>query len=122
KLLAAGEDQRPGWLGKLRKYRWNGRIPDELARQATASGDLTLEQFVDFFDKHHGYLSLESMQVFVEPTVVAAAEKAAKSLGWQSAPTLAYMVDTLSDGNNEAAYVIVAALDPKLPAPLGPFQ
>jgi putative ABC transport system permease protein len=121
-LLAAGEDQRPDWRGKLRKYRWNGRIPDELARHASASGELTLDQFIDFFNKYHGYINLESNQVFIEPLVVGAAQKAAIHLGWQAAPTLAYMVDTLSDGENQAAYLIVAALDPQLPEPLGPIQ
>ena len=120
--LAAGEDRRPDWRGKLRKYRWQGRIPEELARQANAAGELTFAQFVRYFDSHRGYLSLESKQVFVEPTVATAAQQAAATLGWHSAPTFAYMVDTLSDGKNEAAYVIVAGLDPRLPPPLGPIQ
>jgi ABC-type lipoprotein release transport system permease subunit len=122
KLLAAGEDQWPSWTGKLRKYRWNGRIPGELAGQASAAGELTLEQFVDFFQQHHGYVSLESSQVFIEPAAVRAASRAAAANGWKEAPTFAYMVDTLSDGTHEAPYAIVAALDPDLPMPLGPMQ
>jgi ABC-type antimicrobial peptide transport system permease subunit len=121
RLLAAGEDRRPDWQGKVRKYRWNGRIPDELARQANASGDLTLEQFVDFFSKNHNYVSLESSQVFIDPDAERAAEVAADP-DIHYAPTLAYMVDTLSDGKNQAPYVIVAALDPSSPPPLGPIQ
>ena len=93
-----------------------------MARETSTGGELTLDQFVDFFNKHHGYVSLESNQVFVEPLVVRAAQKTAAHLGWQAAPTLAYMVDTLSDGDNQAAYLIVAALDPQLPDPLGPIQ
>ncbi len=122
KMLAAGEDQWPSWNGKLRKYRWNGRISEELARQASANGELTVEQFIAFFDQHHGYLSLDSMQVFIEPAVVTAVEHTAAGLGWRAAPTFAYMVDTLSDSNGEAPYAIVAALDPRLAAPLGPIQ
>jgi len=122
KLLAAGEDQRPDWRGKLRKYRWNGRIPDELARQANAGGELALEQFVDFFNKNHGYTSLESTQLFIEPAVETGTRAAAEYFQCQSGSTFAYMVDTLTDGKNQAPYVIVAALDPRLPAPLGPIQ
>jgi putative ABC transport system permease protein len=121
-LLAAGEDRRPDWRGMLRKYRWNGRIPDELARQANSAGELTQAQFVEFFEKNHGYTSLESSQVFIEAAVETAAEESAAKLGWKAAPTFAYMVDTLSDGKNQAPYVIVAALDPRLPPPLGPIQ
>ena len=126
KMLAAGEDQWPSWNGKLRKYRWNGRISEELAGMAKASGELTVEQFIAFFEKRHGYLSLDSSQVFIEPALVTAVEKTVSIMGWQAAPTFAYMVDTLSEGEGEgrgeAAYAIVAALDPRLPAPLGPIQ
>ena len=112
----------PGWNGKLRKYRWNGRISEDLARQANASGELTVDQFVAFFEHHHGYLSLDSTQVFIEPAVVAAVERTAVGMNWRAAPTFAYMVDTLSDSSGEAPYAIVAALDPRLPVPLGPIQ
>ena len=121
-LLASGEDQRPNWQGKLRKYRWHGRIPEELASQASAAGELVLEQFTEYFTRHHGYLSLESTQVYLEPAVVAAVKKSAKVVGLHAAPTLAYMVDTLSDAKQEASYVIVASLDTALIWPLGPFQ
>ncbi len=91
------------------------------------------------------YLSLESQQMFLEPAVLTAVEEAKLSV----APTLVYMVNNLAArrqhfaaaaaatappaglpvasmlaayyGPVQAPYAVVAALDPKLPPPLGPF-
>src|SRR5262249_4635399 len=124
-LLAAKDDQRETWKGNLRKYRWNEpalRIPEALAKQASSKGELTVEQVVDYSHRHHAYLNLTASQVFIDDPTQSAALRAAAKLNWDAAPTLAYMVDTLSDGKAELAYVIVAALDPAKEPPLGPFS
>jgi putative ABC transport system permease protein len=121
RLLAGGEDQWPNWQGKLRRYRWMGRIPDALAAQGSAKGELTVEQFIEFFNRQHGYVDLASSRLFIDPIAATAVTKATTRLGWRQAPTLAYMVDTLQEGNSAIAYAIVAALDPELSPPLGPF-
>ena len=59
------------------------------AKKASKNGDLTLDQFIGFFNEQHGYLSLDSTQVFIEPAVVAAAQKAAADLQWRSATIFA---------------------------------
>jgi hypothetical protein len=69
-----------------------------------------------------GYLSLESKQMLLEPAVVEAAQAAAKETGLRTAPTLVYLANTIADAaGNEIPYSVVAALDPTLPPPLGPF-
>ncbi|HYV36119.1 MAG TPA: FtsX-like permease family protein, partial [Gemmataceae bacterium] len=125
KLLADTDFNQKQWKDTLRRFRWKTpvlRVPDGLAKQANDKDELTVSQFVDFYNREHGYLNLSSTQVFIDDFTVKAAEKAAAQLKWRSAPTLAYMVDTLSYGTNNVAYVIVAALDPAMPSPLGPFQ
>ncbi len=68
------------------------------------------------------FLTLESTQLLIEPAVESAALAAAKDVGLRPMPTLVYLVDTLAHGKEEEApYVVVAALDPAAKAPLGPF-
>jgi ABC-type lipoprotein release transport system permease subunit len=70
----------------------------------------------------HPYLSLESRQLFLEPAAAAAAKKAARAAGLIDAPTLVYLADRISAGpGRDLNYAVVAALDPGLPPPLGPF-
>ena len=70
---------------------------------------------------HEDFLTLESRQLLIEPAVESAALAAAKDADLTPAPTLVYLADTLSDGKAEVPYVVVAALDPAAPPPLGPF-
>jgi ABC-type lipoprotein release transport system permease subunit len=140
KLLSGGDADRPDWGGELlRQYRWKGRVPEALAKKAQpAKNDepvkkdepakkddkeryLTIDAFVDFYNMHHGYLGLSSPRIFLEAPAASAAQQAAAHLGWQAAPTLTYMVDSIGDGKAEMAYAIVAGLDPTLKPPLGPF-
>ncbi len=67
------------------------------------------------------FLTLESRTLFIEPAFEKAALEAAKDTGLNSAPTLVYLADTLSYGDENVPYVVVAALDPAAPPPLGPF-
>src|SRR5205823_13103084 len=50
-----------------------------------------------------------------------AIEQAAKNFGVRSEPTVVYIADTLSAGNAELPYPIIAGLNPAAAAPLGPF-
>jgi len=70
---------------------------------------------------HEDFLTLESRQLLIEPAVESSALAAAKETGLTPAPTLVYLADTLSDGKADVPYVVVAALDPAAPPPLGPF-
>lgn len=132
--------------GRLRKFRWEGRVPDALAKAAEADGILTRQAIVDYYRREHGYLSLESKQMLLEDAVGAVAEKAAAESHLRSAPTLVYLANTIAALRTELGavaaaldpapltglrlggaeshripYSIVAALDPAQPSPLGPF-
>jgi ABC-type antimicrobial peptide transport system permease subunit len=97
-------------------------LPDQLRRH------LTLEDWgLVLREPHHrdqaprGYLSLESRQLLLEPAAEQAARTAAKKVGLRIAPTLVYLANSISDGSQEIPYSVVAALDPTLMPPLGPF-
>ncbi len=68
-----------------------------------------------------GYLSLESTQLLLEPFVADAAMEAAKETNLRTAPTLVYLANTIASGDKDIPYSVVAALDPNLAPPLGPF-
>jgi ABC-type antimicrobial peptide transport system permease subunit len=92
-------------------------LPDILSRHLTLDDwGLTLRPAKD-----HGYLSLQSRELLLSQAVTDAATAAAKEMGLPVAPTLVYLANTISDGKNEIPYSVVAALDPTLPPPLGPF-
>lgn len=115
KLDPRGQD------GSLSRPRWRGRIPEDLAKFADDKGVLKREQIVDYYRRHHGYLSLESRQMLLEDAVVKAAQEAARETNLTAAPTLVYLADTIASGGGQIPYSVVAALDPNLPPPLGPF-
>ncbi len=70
---------------------------------------------------HEDFLTLESRQLLIEPAVESAALAAAKDAGLTPVPTLVYLADAVSDGKADVPYMVVAALDPAAPPPLGPF-
>ena len=109
--------------GKLTRNEWRRRMADSLAREADRNQDGVLDraELSEFYRTHHNYLSLESRQMLIEPAVAAAAMASAKETGMPAAPTLVYLANRISDGKKSIPYSIVAALDPALPAPLGPF-
>jgi putative ABC transport system permease protein len=72
-------------------------------------------------NRRRGYLSLESRQLLLEPIVAEAALKVAKDTNLRAAPTLVYLANTIAVGDKEVPYSVVAALDPTLGPPLGPF-
>jgi ABC-type lipoprotein release transport system permease subunit len=130
-LVLRGPDDRAGTLiryldprnrdGVLRRAAWQGKVPDELAKRADAEGRLQREDITAYYRERHPYLSLESRQAVLEDAVAAAALPAAREVGLTAAPTLVYLAHTISDGTGSIWYAIVAALDPTLPPPLGPF-
>jgi ABC-type lipoprotein release transport system permease subunit len=109
--------------GKLTKNEWQRRLPTSLVEAADRDHDGVLEraEVQDYFRQHHNYLSLESRQLLVEPAVVSAAEQAAGEAGLRSAPTLVYLANSIAHGKAVIPYSVIAALDPSLPGPLGPF-
>jgi ABC-type antimicrobial peptide transport system permease subunit len=68
-----------------------------------------------------GYLSVESMDLILSPTTVDAIQAAAKQLHLHSEPTIIYVADSLSYGDKEIPYPIIAGLNPSAAEPLGPF-
>ena len=102
----------------------SGDVGDIGALQAQFSKNLKLDDWgltVQSSKAHEDFLTLESRQLMIEPAVASAALAAAKDANLTPGPTLVYLVDTLAHGKEEAPYVVVAALDPAAPPPLGPF-
>jgi putative ABC transport system permease protein len=71
--------------------------------------------------RHELYLSIESEQLVIPPAQVEAVEKAAATLKLRAEPTISYVADSLSQGNRELPYPVIAGLNPAAAAPLGPF-
>jgi ABC-type lipoprotein release transport system permease subunit len=109
--------------GRLEDNEWRRRVAGRFAQAADRDHDgvLTRDEVESFFRAQRGYLSLESRQMLLDPPVVAAAEAAASNTHLTAAPTLVYLANTISDRQASIPYSVVAALDPALPPPLGPF-
>jgi len=109
--------------GKLRRGEWQGRVAETFAKAADTDhdGELTREEVLAYYEKEHPYLTLESRQVILEPAIADAALQAAKETGLRAAPTLVYLANSIAAGNKSIPYSTIAALDPSLPPPLGPF-
>ncbi|MBM4070929.1 MAG: ABC transporter permease [Planctomycetes bacterium] len=118
--------------GRIGKFKWPGRVPEELAKQANKDG-LPVQAVIDYYRKNRPYLSLESRQMFLEPAIaraVASVAEPASMIGIGSwffdkfvffAPTLVYLADGISDGKNDVSYAVVGAIDDWGPPPLGPL-
>jgi ABC-type lipoprotein release transport system permease subunit len=109
--------------GNLKAKEWP-RLGDRAFFQEIAGerGKVDTLSLGEYYRKHHNYSSLESRQLFLEDAIVRAAQRAAQAEGLTAAPTLVYLADSLSSGpHDEVTYAVVAALDPTLPPPLGPF-
>lgn len=120
--------------GKIGRFKWPGRVPEELAKQFDKSGGLPVQAVIDFYRKQRPYLSLESRQLFIEPAVARAVESVSHRPAFGTflellhdkgqlleAPTLVYLADAISDGTNEVPYSVVGAIDDWGPPPFGPF-
>lgn len=110
--------------GKLTKAEYNRRVAGTIVKAADANHDGVLDraEVLAYYEKDHRYLSLESRQMLLESFIAKAALSTADELALRSAPTLVYLANTIADGPKQIAYSVVAALDPELPPPLGPFM
>jgi ABC-type antimicrobial peptide transport system permease subunit len=108
---------------KLSPREWQGRLAESVVRAINPKPNptLTRAEVEAYYRQHRNYVSLESTNLLLEPTVADAALAAARETGLRAAPTLVYLANTISDGKNEIPYSVVAALDPAMPPPLGPF-
>jgi ABC-type lipoprotein release transport system permease subunit len=92
------------------------KLAEAVAQAASSHRDL-----LDYYEKEHPYISLESKRLILEPAMVEAAEKAAQEVRLRVAPTFVYLANSISHGGKEIPYSVVAALDPTQAPPLGPF-
>ena len=109
--------------GTIPRNRLQGHFAQTFLDQADIYHDreLARDEVLRYYRNHRNYITLESRQTFIEPAVEKAALEAAKELHLRAAPTFLYLADSISAGGQEVPYSIVAALDPSLPALLGPF-
>ncbi len=109
-------------------YAW-GILDVKPETQSLPRRELTRKEVEAYFNRAHGYLSLESRQLILEPAVVKAALAAAEKTDLIAAPTLVYLCKLKAAGKKvmvagkevDAVAGIVAALDPNQTSPLGPF-
>jgi ABC-type antimicrobial peptide transport system permease subunit len=113
----------PQNIGVLRQGHYQGQIPGVVVRGADANKDkiLTREELITFYRAHHPIWSVESGQMLLEPAAVRAVEQAAREKHWPMAPTLVYLANSIAANGEQIPYSVVAALDPALLPPLGPF-
>ncbi len=109
--------------GKLTSNEWRRRVAGSFVKEADRDHDgvLDQEEVLAFYRQQRSYVSLESRQMLLEPVIVDAAMSAAKEAGLRPAATLVYLANRISDGKKAIPYSIVAAVEPSLPPPLGPF-
>jgi ABC-type antimicrobial peptide transport system permease subunit len=69
----------------------------------------------------HGYVSLESQQLVLSDAIAETALATAGRTRLRAAKTLSYLANRITEGDEWIPYSVVAALDPALPPPLGPF-
>ncbi|HJT76904.1 MAG TPA: hypothetical protein VJ739_06840, partial [Gemmataceae bacterium] len=109
--------------GRLTKNEYHRRVAEYFVQEADQNHDgiLTRDEVRAFYRTHRGYLSLESRHMLLEPAVGEAARQAADEMRLLAAPTLVYLANGITAGKESIPYSVVAALDPNLPPPLGPF-
>jgi ABC-type antimicrobial peptide transport system permease subunit len=110
--------------GKLQRNEWRGRLAESqiAATDKDRDGVLSRAEVAAYYNEQHPYIDLESRQMLLEPAIGDAALKAVADAGLRAAPTLVYLANTIADDKQAIPYSIVAALDPNLAAPLGPFR
>ena len=104
---------------KLKESKWRGHVPDPLARLAEAKDNiLTFEMVAAYYKDRRNYHVLESQRMLLEPLAVnavsqlsPAAPDGSKPLRWNWTPTLVYLADSISDGEQETPYSIIASND-----------
>lgn len=107
---------------RLSRNEYSPHIASLVAESVDGNKDQYLSrEEIESYHGRRGFLSLESRQLLIEPAVERAALQTAKELNVPIAPTLVYLANSISDGKNEIPYSVIAALDPSLSPPLGPF-
>jgi ABC-type antimicrobial peptide transport system permease subunit len=129
-LVLQGPDDRVRALfhdkeGRLRPSEWRGRLARAVVHAIepapTPNPTISRAAVEDYYQRHRHYLSLDSRNLLIEPAIADKVPAAAEAAGLRSAPTLVYLANTIACGTREIPYSVVAALDPALPPPLGPF-
>lgn len=110
-------------IGQRRKYKIAGIIGETVKLRDPERNSMERSELEAYYREHHPYLALESRQVLLEPWVSGAALDAAAEVKLRTAPTLVYLANRISSETSEKSipYSVVAALDPTLKPPLGPF-
>lgn len=91
-----------------------------LATDADGNKSLTKDE-LDAYYSRRGAIDLESESLLLPPAAEKAAHAVANELNIPATSTLVYLANSISDGTNEIPYSVIAAVDPQLPAPLGPY-
>lgn len=103
---------------KLKKFRWEGRVPDALAEAAAKNkGILTEQQAIAFYEEQRNYYVLESQRMILEPRVVRTVERLVPRQApdsettprWYVTPIVIYLADSISDGQIDVPYSIIAS-------------
>jgi putative ABC transport system permease protein len=108
-----------GEEGVLKRPRWQGRVPEALAKMASTDGTLPAAQIVAFYEKHRPYALLQSGQMLLEPAVEDALGQAREQIradGKKLRPpsgSLIYLADSIGDGTSEWPYAVIAAVPPR---------
>ena len=108
---------------KLQPREWRDRLAASVVESIHSGRNVVLnrDEVEGFYRRSRNYLSLESTQLLLDPFISAAALDTAKDMRLRAAPTLVYLANTLAADGKEIPYSVVAALDPTLAPPLGPF-
>jgi putative ABC transport system permease protein len=110
-----------GLVGRCNALLTGGIRQGRSALAQTLHDHLQLDDWGLVWKKNLGYWSLESKQLFIEPFIADTALKVAEEEKIPAAPTLVYLANTIAAEGQEIPYSIVAALDPTLKPPLGPY-
>jgi putative ABC transport system permease protein len=111
--------------------QWNGLLASSVVKaikqveeDQLKKVDLTRPEVEQYYRQERAYLTLESRELFIEPAVVDAAEKAAKDNGLSFARSLVYLANAIDAAPHNAVgaatgyptrrvpYSVVAAVDP----------
>ena len=103
-----------------REYR--RRLATAMIQSVDTNGDklLAADELLAYFTRR-GTIDIEADGSLLSPPAEQAAVAAAKELNIPATSTLVYLANSISDGANEISYSVIAAVEPQLPAPLGPY-
>jgi len=94
----------------------------KVAESINVNGDPRISaEEIDSWYGTHGHLSIESHRGIIETPVAAALVDATRASGFRAAPTLVHVANEIRSGDKVIPYSVIAALEPNLEAPLGPF-